>query len=209
MTRYYVTVTWDNWPEGGSCGEVIEAETYEAACDRMFDIMANYRAEDADPEDYEVETVEQLPAAIRACYEDEWHIVDCYDLDEHIANHARPVASLQAVESQSILGKHDGVLPDDLKPSHWAENATYPVEDWKYEVANDDTRQSYAEWVTSKREAEEENYEAMARDAGWESDNAGIFHANRGAANGTGDPVEYADSWREACEISGLLEEAA
>ena len=39
--------------------------------------------------------------------------------------------------------------------SHWDNHPDYPVEDWKYEVENDDTRQSYREWVFSQIEAEE------------------------------------------------------
>lgn len=41
--------------------------------------------------------------------------------------------------------------------SHWDDHPDYPVADWKYEVANDDTRQSYAEWCdTQESRAEEE-----------------------------------------------------
>ena len=28
--RFYVTLTWDNWPEGGSYGAVVEAKDHEA-----------------------------------------------------------------------------------------------------------------------------------------------------------------------------------
>lgn len=38
------------------------------------------------------------------------------------------------------------------KWSHWDEDPKYPVADWRTEVFNDDTRQSYAEWVDSQRE---------------------------------------------------------
>lgn len=37
--------------------------------------------------------------------------------------------------------------------SHWQEDPEYPVEDWQYDVSNDDTRESYAEWVKNKRAA--------------------------------------------------------
>lgn len=46
--------------------------------------------------------------------------------------------------------------------SHWDEDPDFPAADWKYEVANDDTRQSYREWVASQRERrrqEEEEWE--------------------------------------------------
>ena len=36
--------------------------------------------------------------------------------------------------------------------SHWISDPDYPVEDWKYEVSNDDTRLGYAEWVKHQKE---------------------------------------------------------
>lgn len=42
----------------------------------------------------------------------------------------------------------------EAEASHWDEDERFPVADWKYEVANDDTRQSYREWVVSKLEQE-------------------------------------------------------
>jgi len=46
------------------------------------------------------------------------------------------------------------VEADDQKPSHWGEDPDWPVCDWQTEVANDDTRQSYREWVASARAAD-------------------------------------------------------
>ena len=31
--------------------------------------------------------------------------------------------------------------------SDWAEHPTYPLADWKYEVANNDTRLGYRDWL--------------------------------------------------------------
>jgi len=39
--------------------------------------------------------------------------------------------------------------------NHWDNHPDYPVEDWKYEVANADTRQGYADWLLSMAEAED------------------------------------------------------
>lgn len=36
---------------------------------------------------------------------------------------------------------------------YWGEHPDYPVEDWRREVGNDDTRQGYWEWVESQLEA--------------------------------------------------------
>lgn len=96
MTRWYVTMTWDNWPEGGSYGTVIEAETSDEAEEICRDEMAEIRCEpgdltdedradpDFDPADYDSEPEYWLKA-----YAHEWHLVDCFDLDEFIARHQR------------------------------------------------------------------------------------------------------------------------
>lgn len=34
---------------------------------------------------------------------------------------------------------------------HWDKDEDYPVEDWQYEVANNDTRLGYWAWVDAKR----------------------------------------------------------
>jgi hypothetical protein len=49
--------------------------------------------------------------------------------------------------SGEIIQESDGV-------SHWDEIPGYPVEDWRYEVMNDDTRLGYSEWVENQREWE-------------------------------------------------------
>ena len=38
---------------------------------------------------------------------------------------------------------------------YWGEYAKYPVSDWKHEVANNDTRESYWDWVMVKVDEEE------------------------------------------------------
>lgn len=35
---------------------------------------------------------------------------------------------------------------------YWDSDPDYPLSDWKYEVANDDTRMGYHEWVAAKKE---------------------------------------------------------
>jgi hypothetical protein len=37
-------------------------------------------------------------------------------------------------------------------PSHWDDNHVYPVDDWKAEVADDDTRLGYRDWVEARSE---------------------------------------------------------
>ncbi len=37
----------------------------------------------------------------------------------------------------------------------WGSDPLYPVGDWQYEVANDETRLGYWEWVENQRDAED------------------------------------------------------
>lgn len=81
----------------------------------------------------------------------------------------------------STLAKHDGqsldLNPrDDLAElTEQAFELAYPIDDW----------------------------ESAALEAGWQDDGTGILHASRDG-NNTGDPAEFADSWQEACDISGI-----
>lgn len=50
------------------------------------------------------------------------------------------------------------MTPDELREmfgGHWSAHPKYPVTDWQYDVANDDTRLGYWEWVLAKIEQEE------------------------------------------------------
>lgn len=47
-------------------------------------------------------------------------------------------------DASALADKHGGV---------WREHPDHRVEDWKYEVANDDTRRSYWDWVLAKLES--------------------------------------------------------
>lgn len=39
--------------------------------------------------------------------------------------------------------------------SHWDHPPDFPVNDWMYEVANDNTRQGYVDWVNSQLDAQD------------------------------------------------------
>lgn len=41
--------------------------------------------------------------------------------------------------------------------SHWDEDPKHPVEEWKYEVSNDDTRLGYKDWVAHRKSWQIEN----------------------------------------------------
>lgn len=82
--RYYVTMTWDDWPEGGSYGAIVEAETHEEAEAQVRQSMAECRAEDCEEGEEEADPAHWLEA-----YADQWHVVDCQDFDEFVANNPR------------------------------------------------------------------------------------------------------------------------
>lgn len=86
MPRFYITLTWDDWPEGGSYGTVVEAEDTEKAEVAAKLEMAQLRTEDSDSEsDDSFDPVQEFLEN----YENDWHVVDCFDLDGFIANHTR------------------------------------------------------------------------------------------------------------------------
>ena len=39
---------------------------------------------------------------------------------------------------------------------YWSEHPDYPVDDWRYQVANNDTRAGYWEWVAQESYYEED-----------------------------------------------------
>ena len=43
-----------------------------------------------------------------------------------------------------------------LAPDYWGEDPEFPVSDWRHEVAEDNTRSGYWEWVAAQREAKEQ-----------------------------------------------------
>lgn len=85
MPRYYVTKTWHDFPEGGSFGTVVEADSHmeaEAECEAEMAAseMDSSYGDDDRPD-------EEILAEIMASYSDEWVTIDCFDLDEFIKEH--------------------------------------------------------------------------------------------------------------------------
>lgn len=81
--RFYVTLTWDDWPEGGSYGTVVEAADHDEAEALARREMAESRAAESCFEGEEPEA----PEAVLAAYEHAWHLVDCWPVDDFIAGH--------------------------------------------------------------------------------------------------------------------------
>ena len=105
--RWYVTLTWDNWPEGGSYGAVVQADDSDDAEHNVRWEMAGTRVDDGCWED-EAEVIE--------AYGEEWHVVDCFKLDDFIAQRAAPA---------HIVPAHSGHDPDGINDdrAEWAEAA--------------------------------------------------------------------------------------
>lgn len=86
--RYYVSKTWEDFPEGGSYGTIAEAHSYEEAEELCDYEMAQFRATNAgwqgDTEDNDPTVT---PEYYLEHYSDEWDTVDCFDLDEFIVRH--------------------------------------------------------------------------------------------------------------------------
>lgn len=88
---------------------------------------------------------------VRAHYKEFYHaVVEANDGDE--ANQK----AIMKMEQDDFMESGDGEWwiddqepAEEIIPGHWEADPDYPVSDWQDEVARDDTRQSYREWVES------------------------------------------------------------
>lgn len=69
FTTFYVTATWDNWPEGGSYGEVVQANSDNEAEEAIMAGMAESRANE-----------DRTEEEVRESFGRQWWIVDCMPL---------------------------------------------------------------------------------------------------------------------------------
>lgn len=82
MTRFYVTLTWHDWPEGGSYGTIVEAKDYAEAEQLARAEMRATCVEDGDyDEDYDEDYLDDLDHS--------WQVVDCFDLDQFIEGYKK------------------------------------------------------------------------------------------------------------------------
>jgi hypothetical protein len=87
LIRFYVVKAWDNFPEGGTCGEIVWAKDCAGAEMQMLHIMADrriaaYSTEHDPASDHE----DEIQATIRD-YQQEWHTIDCWPVDGFIEKH--------------------------------------------------------------------------------------------------------------------------
>lgn len=77
LKKYYVSLTWDEWPEGGSYGTTVMAEDPQDAEKQARNEMAISRADEQET------TVED----ILMTYANDWHVVDCFKVEDFLKNH--------------------------------------------------------------------------------------------------------------------------
>jgi hypothetical protein len=74
--RFYVSMTWDNWPEGGSYGTVVLADDETSA-----EYAARWEmAQTRDEFDHPGDAFDALQS--------EWHVVDCFKIEDAMAHWA-------------------------------------------------------------------------------------------------------------------------
>jgi hypothetical protein len=115
LKLFYVTMTWDNWPEGGSFGTKVLAEDHadaERLCRRD---MATHRASD---DDEELDEFHYLDA-----YGDEWVTVDCFPLDDFIAMHSKGNESPDRTGQKQFEVVVRRVVREDITVKVWAYNS--------------------------------------------------------------------------------------
>lgn len=56
--------------------------------------------------------------------------------------------------TESSLQQVEPAVPVPEPESCWDEHADYPLADWQHEVAEDNTRLGYVEWVSHQQEAD-------------------------------------------------------
>lgn len=77
---YYVTMTWDNFPEGGSFGTVVHAKDYDEAEEMCRQEMAELRAHPFDEGDGDLAKASYWFDS----YANQWHVIDCYRVKDMI-----------------------------------------------------------------------------------------------------------------------------
>lgn len=64
--------------------------------------------------------------------------------------------SQTAGDRQDLIETHKAKVVITANTSHWEDDPEFLAEDWRYEVANGDTRLGYREWVENQRDIRKE-----------------------------------------------------
>ena len=94
-------------------------------------------------------------------------VFDIYDED---GNYTRvDLLEIEEEQMSRIAGDQPDLIETNehakvatAKISHWEDDPEFPAEDWKYEVANGDTRLGYREWVEHQRDAKKRSFDRHA-----------------------------------------------
>jgi hypothetical protein len=107
-----------------------------------------------------------------------------------------------------VSNEEAGVQPEYWHPkSIWDDHPTFPVEDWRYECANDDTRLGYIAWVNGKLTDEVDTPMAIIEPSGtvWYFE---LFDQFQLALAGTPEAFEVKLGTPELLEKSGGVNDA-
>lgn len=63
------------------------------------------------------------------------------------------IAPGHGAEAQDLVDMLNGVKPHWTPDTVWDVHPDHPLEDWIYEVANNDTRSGYVDWVNAQIDA--------------------------------------------------------
>lgn len=81
-----------------------------------------------------------------------WELPDTLFGIVHLIDHIQDYLADNQIFPENVV--FDKGLPPETK-DHWESDPIHRVEDWQYEVANNDTRLGYHEWVEKKKEENE------------------------------------------------------
>ena len=58
-----------------------------------------------------------------------------------------------AGDRKDLIDTNEQAKVGEGKISHWEDDPEFPSEDWRYEVANGDTRLGYHQWIKQQRDS--------------------------------------------------------
>ena len=102
---------------------------------------------------YEADTLQSLAKNIEESETVGVDQVDVYDLDRpgvQFILERKIVAFFRSDERVEIPNPHQPPAPQASPDNPWEEHPGYPMSDWRYEVANEDTVRGYQDWVRAK-----------------------------------------------------------
>jgi hypothetical protein len=102
---------------------------------------------------YEADTLQSLAKNIEESENVGVDQVDVYDLDRpgvQFILERKIVAFFRADERVEISNPRQPPAPQASPDNPWEEHPDYPMSDWRYEVANQDTVCGYQNWVKAK-----------------------------------------------------------